>query len=62
MTWQLCAWEHTSKLVEEDHGGADGVIAQISRAEAEQITTKLAASNWPPDAARLLWVASAYPP
>ena len=60
MTWQLW-WEHTPKLVEEAHGGADEDIAEISRAEAEQITARLAARNWPPDAARLPWVASAYP-
>ena len=60
MTWQLC-WEHTPKLVEEAHGGADEDIAEISRAEAEQITAGLAARYWPPDAARLPWVASAYP-
>ena len=60
MTWQLW-WEHTSKLVEEAHGGADEDIAEIGRAEAEQITARLATGNWPPDAARLPWVASAYP-
>ncbi len=60
MTWRLC-WEHTSKLAEEAHGGADEDIAEISRAEAEQIAAGLAARNWPPDAVRLPWVASAYP-
>jgi hypothetical protein len=60
MTWQLC-WEHTSMLVEEAHGGADADIAEISRAEAEQIMAELAARHWPPEAARLPWVASAYP-
>jgi hypothetical protein len=60
MTWQLC-WEHTSKLIEEAHGGADEDIAEISRAEAEQIMARLAARHWPPDAARLPWVLSAYP-
>ena len=60
MTWRLC-WEHTSMLVEEAHGGADADIADISRAEAEQITARLAARHWPPQAARLPWVASAYP-
>ena len=60
MTWRLC-WEHTSKLVEEAHGGADEDIAEISRAEAEQIMAGLAARHWPPDAARLPWVVSAYP-
>ena len=60
MTWRLC-WEHTSMLVEEAHGGADAAIAEITRAEAEQITAGLAARYWPPEAARLPWVASAYP-
>jgi hypothetical protein len=60
MTWRLC-WEHTSKLVEEAHGGADEDIAEISQTEAEQIMARLAAHNWPADAARLPWVASAYP-
>jgi hypothetical protein len=60
MTWRLC-WEHTSMLVQEAHGGADEDIAEISRAEAEQIMAGLAARHWPPDAARLPWVASAYP-
>ena len=36
-------------------------IAEISRAEAEQITAELAARHWPPDAARLPWVSRAYP-
>ena len=60
MTWRLW-WEHTAKLVEEAHGGCDYDLAEISRAEAEQITAALAAPYWPPDATRLPWVASAYP-
>ena len=60
MTWRL-RWEHTSKLVQEAHGGADEDIAEISQTEAEQIMAGLAAGNWPADAARLPWVASAYP-
>ena len=60
MTWQLW-WEHTTKLIEEARGGADEDIDEISRAEAEQITARLAAATWPPDAARLPWVLSAYP-
>jgi hypothetical protein len=48
-------------LVEEAHGGADADIAEISRTEAEQIMAGLAARHWPPEAARLPWVASAYP-
>ena len=60
MTWQLY-WEHTTKLAEEAHGGADEDITEISCAEAGQITARLAARHWPPEAARLPWVASAYP-
>jgi hypothetical protein len=60
MTWRLC-WEHTSMLAEEAHGGADADIAEISGAEADQIVAGLAARCWPPEAARLPWVACAYP-
>jgi hypothetical protein len=60
MTWQLC-WEHTAKLAEEAHGGADEDITQISRVEAEQIIARLAGRHWPPQAALLPWVACAYP-
>ena len=60
MTWRLC-WEHTAMLVEEAHGGADADIAEITRAEAEQITAGLAARHWPPETVRLPWVACAYP-
>jgi len=60
ITWQLC-WEHTTKLAEEARGGADEDIAEISRDQAEQIIAGLAARYWPPEAARLGWVASAYP-
>jgi hypothetical protein len=60
MTWRLC-WEHTSMLVEEADSDADAGIGEITRAEAEQITAGLAAQYWPPDAARLPWVACAYP-
>jgi hypothetical protein len=60
MTWRL-AWEFTSMLGEEAHGGADADIAEVSRGDAEQITAGLAARYWPPDAARLPWMASAYP-
>jgi hypothetical protein len=48
-------------LVEEAHGGADADIAEISRAEAEQIAAVLAARTWPPGTAGLPWVESAYP-
>jgi hypothetical protein len=60
MTWRLC-WEHTTMLAEEAHGGADADIAEISGAEADRIVAGLAARCWPPEAARLPWVACAYP-
>jgi hypothetical protein len=60
MTWQLC-WEHTTKLAEQAHGGADEDITEISRDQAGQIMAGLAARYWPPEAARLPWVACAYP-
>lgn len=61
MIWQLW-WEHTAKLVEEAHGGCDYDLAEISQAEAEEIAAALAANGrWLPDAARLRWVAAAYP-
>ena len=60
MTWQLW-WKHTAMLVEEAHGGCDYDLTEISRAEAEQIAAALAATCWPPDAARLPWVTSVYP-
>jgi hypothetical protein len=60
MTWHLC-WEHITKLAEEAHGGADQDITEISRDQAELILAELAARYWPPEAARLPWVASAYP-
>jgi integrase/recombinase XerD len=60
ITWEL-SWQFTSMLVEEAHGGADEDIAEIGRPEAEQIAAGLAARYWPPDAAQLPWVTSAYP-
>ncbi len=42
-------------------GNCEWDLAAISRQEAEQIAAGLAADHWPPDAARLPWVASAYP-
>ena len=60
MTWRLW-WEHTAMLVEDARGSCDYDLAEISRGEAEQIAAGLAAPHWPPDAARLPWVASAYP-
>jgi hypothetical protein len=57
MTWRPC-WEHTSKLAEEAHSGADEDIAKISQTDAEQIMARLAAANWLPGAARLPWIAA----
>ena len=48
MAWRLW-WEHTPMLIDD------------SRRGAEQIADGLAARHWPADAARLPWVASAYP-
>ena len=48
-------------LTGEAHGGSDADIAEISGAEADQIVAGLAARCWPPEAARLPWVACAYP-
>ncbi|HUK68817.1 MAG TPA: hypothetical protein VLW50_08715 [Streptosporangiaceae bacterium] len=42
-------------------GGCDYDLAEISRGEAGQIAAERAARFWPPDAARLPWVASVYP-
>ncbi len=56
MTWRLW-WQHTAMLVEEARASCGYDLAEISRGEAEQI----AAGHWPRDAARLPWVASAYP-
>ena len=60
LTWQL-SWKHTPMLVDDQRGNCEWDLAEISRAEAEQIAAGLAARHWPPDAARLPWVASAYP-
>ena len=60
LTWWLW-WEHTATLVEADRASCDFDLAEISGGEAEQIAAGLAASHWPPDTARLTWVASAYP-
>ena len=60
MTWQLW-WQHTPMLLDDQRGTCVEDIAEISREEAEQIAAELAARSWPPDAARLPWVVSAYP-
>jgi hypothetical protein len=61
MTWQLF-WEHTTMLLDDERGNCSSDIEEISCADAEQIMARLAAEYWPADAARLPWVAHAYPP
>ena len=60
MVWQL-NWEHTTLLVEDARGNCGDEIVQVSRGDAEQIMARLAHRYWPPDAALLPWVTSAYP-
>ena len=60
ITWQLW-WQHTPMLVDDQRGSCSEDITEISREEAEQIAAELAPRYWPPDAARLPWVVSAYP-
>jgi hypothetical protein len=60
ISWQLW-WQHTAMLVDDRRGNCSQDIAEIGREEAEQIAAGLAARYWPPDAARLPWVVSAYP-
>ena len=60
LTWQLW-WQHTPMLVDDQRGNCIEDITEIGRGEAEQIAAGLAARSWPADAARLPWVASAYP-
>jgi hypothetical protein len=54
-------WKPTPMLVDGRRGNCDEDLAEVSRAEAEQIAAELAAGSCPPDAARLPWVASANP-
>ena len=60
LTWRLW-WKHTPMLVDDRRGNCEWDITRISRQQAEQIAAGLAARHWPADAARLPWVASAYP-
>jgi hypothetical protein len=60
MTWRL-NWEHTTLLIEDARGECIYDIVEISRDRAEQIMADLAHRYWPPAAAELPWVASAYP-
>jgi hypothetical protein len=48
-------------LVGEARDGCACDLSEISRADAGQIAAQLAGRYWPADAARLPWVASAYP-
>jgi hypothetical protein len=60
LTWQL-SWKHTAMLVDDRRGNCEWDLAEISRAEAEQIAAELAHRHWPADAVRLPWVLSVYP-
>jgi hypothetical protein len=61
MTWRL-DWHHTPLLVEIASGGSvTEDLVPVSHDEAAQIAVGLAVRYWPADAARLPWVASAYP-
>jgi RNase P subunit RPR2 len=60
LAWQL-SWEHTTLLAEDARGEATAHIVQISRSEAEHIAVSLAHRCWPPDAAQLRWIKTAYP-
>ncbi len=48
-------------LVDDRRWNCEWDIAGIRRQQAGQIAAGLAAGHWPADAARLPWVASAYP-
>lgn len=60
LTWQL-SWQHTTMLIDDRRGNCSWDITEISRDQAGQTAAELAARWWPPDAARLPWVASVYP-
>jgi hypothetical protein len=60
LTWRL-SWIFTPMLVDDRRGNCDFDIIEISCGEAGQIAAGLAAEHWQPAAARLPWVASAYP-
>ena len=48
-------------LIDDRRGNCVWDITGISRQRAGQIAAGLAADHWPPDAARLPWVASTHP-
>jgi hypothetical protein len=60
LDWRLW-WQFTAMIAEDEHGSCLYDLPQISRDEAEQIAAGLAVDHWPPDAARLPWIASPYP-
>ena len=61
LTWQLC-WKHTPMLVDDRRGNCEwGPHRDQPPAGTSRSRPGLAARHWPPDAARLPWVASAYP-
>jgi hypothetical protein len=61
LAWRL-SWEHTTLLIEDARGETTAHLVAISRHDAEGIAASLATRYWPPDAAQLSWVRSAYPP
>jgi hypothetical protein len=61
LAWRL-NWEHTTVLAEDARGELGTDIVPVSQQEAERIAASLAHRYWPPDAAQLPWVTSAYPP
>jgi hypothetical protein len=58
---QMLSWQHTAILIDDQRGNCDWDITPVTRQEAGQIAAGLATRDWPPDAARLPWVASPYP-
>ena len=60
MAWRLW-WEHTPMLIDDRRGTRIEGSTEIGRRGAGQIAAGLAARRWPADAARLPWIASAYP-
>lgn len=60
LAWRL-SWEHTTLLAEDARGDATAHIVPVTQQEAERIAARLATRYWPPDAAQLPWVTSAYP-
>src|SRR5207247_10091706 len=60
LTWRL-SWQHDARLTDDQRGNCQFDITPVTRQEAGQIAARLAARDWPPDAAKLPWVVSPYP-